>query len=372
VLAYVHRKGIVHRDIKPDNIIIRQTDELPVLIDFGAVRETMGTAMSPSGHPTSSIVIGTPGFMPSEQSIGRPVFASDVYAVGLTAIYLLTGKTPQELTTDPLTGEIQWRQDALSISPTLATVLDKSIKSHYQERFSTAQAMRDALTESTTAKTLVVSPQESPTTVQPLSHQSASSRKGLLFLVIGGVIGVILIGAFLYLQQQQQKAFEERLREIQESNSKPSPVSPTTPIPNVSPIPPTPSPDPPLVNSPTPLPDNPPPTPEPYLSESDAISTIETLYYLLSMGQYDQAVQLFSPQLASQFDPEFFNQFERVTVENLQIQSRSNSVINFLGENTYVYPDGSTQRERRSYTVRLVEGEIKITSSEFIKVIKFR
>jgi serine/threonine-protein kinase len=375
VLAYVHRNGIVHRDIKPDNIIIRQTDELPILIDFGAVRETMGTAMSSSGHPTSSIVIGTPGFMPSEQSIGRPVFASDVYAVGLTAIYLLTGKTPQELTTDPLTGEIQWRQDALSISPTLATVLDKSIKSHYQERFSTAQAMRDALTASitsTTAKTLVVSPQENSTMVQPSSHQSSRNRNGWPLLIVGGIIGAILLGGFLLLQQQQQKAFEERLRELQESNSQPSSASPTTPIPNVSPIPSTPSPNPPLVTSPTPFPDNSPPTPEPYLSESDAISTIESLYYLLSTGQYNQAVLFFSPQLASQFDPQFFNQFERVTVENLQIQSRSNSVINFLGENTYVYPDGSTQRERRSYTVRLVEGDIKVTASEFIKVIKFR
>ena len=63
VLDYVHSKGIVHRDIKPENIIIRTYDNKPVLIDFGAVKETMGTVMTASGDYSRSIVIGTPGFM---------------------------------------------------------------------------------------------------------------------------------------------------------------------------------------------------------------------------------------------------------------------------------------------------------------------
>jgi serine/threonine protein kinase, bacterial len=84
VLDFVHSRGIVHRDIKPDNIIIRNRDQKPVLIDFGAVRETMGTAVNSQGMPTSSIVIGTPGFMSSEQAMGRPIFASDIYSLGMT------------------------------------------------------------------------------------------------------------------------------------------------------------------------------------------------------------------------------------------------------------------------------------------------
>ena len=94
VLDYIHKQQIVHRDIKPDNIVVRQRDEKPVLIDFGAVKETMGTVINSQGQSSRSIVIGTPGFMASEQSAGRPIYASDLYSLGLTAIYLLTGKTP--------------------------------------------------------------------------------------------------------------------------------------------------------------------------------------------------------------------------------------------------------------------------------------
>lgn len=70
VLDYVHNQGIIHRDLKPDNIIWRQRDGKPVLIDFGAVKEVMGTQINSQGQTTTSIVIGTPGYMPAEQAAG--------------------------------------------------------------------------------------------------------------------------------------------------------------------------------------------------------------------------------------------------------------------------------------------------------------
>ena len=148
VLAVVHDRKIIHRDIKPENVILRQRDHKPVLIDFGAVRETMGTLINANGQSTQSIVIGTPGFMASEQAAGRAVFASDLYSLGLTAIYALTGKIPQELPTDPMTGNVQWRQYAPSVSAGLAAVIDRSIAPMSRDRCQTSGQMLDELLRS--------------------------------------------------------------------------------------------------------------------------------------------------------------------------------------------------------------------------------
>jgi serine/threonine-protein kinase len=145
VLACVHEKRIIHRDIKPDNVILRSRDHTHVLIDFGAVRETMGTQINVNGKSTQSIVIGTPGFTPSEQAAGRAVFGSDLYSLGLTEIYALTGKIPQELPTDPMTGEVQWRSYAPSVSAGLANVIDRAIAPGIHSRFQTSAQMLNAL-----------------------------------------------------------------------------------------------------------------------------------------------------------------------------------------------------------------------------------
>lgn len=220
VLDYVHSKGIVHRDIKLDNILIRDSDRKPVLIDFGAVKETMGTTVTASGNSAQSIVIGTPGFMPMEQSVGRPTFASDIYSLGLTAICLLTGRIPQEFTTNPVTGEIVWRNFALGITPTFAGVLDKSIQPIARDRYLNAREMLSALQgqQAPAAATVLRNPVASPTVLSsapqqvhpptvlspPIPQQYATASgyqtapaRGLgtwqQAIIIGGVIGTFLV-----------------------------------------------------------------------------------------------------------------------------------------------------------------------------------
>ncbi|MEM9087387.1 MAG: serine/threonine protein kinase [Cyanobacteria bacterium P01_F01_bin.53] len=148
VLEFVHAQGIIHRDLKPDNIMLRTgagSVQQPVLIDFGAVRETMGTVMNSHNSLASSIVIGTPGYMASEQAAGRPIPSSDLYSLGLTAIYALTGKPPQDFVSDPQTGELIWRDAASHVSPELVSVIDKAVRSHPRDRYSSANQMLTAL-----------------------------------------------------------------------------------------------------------------------------------------------------------------------------------------------------------------------------------
>lgn len=90
-LSYLHGRAspIVHRDLKPSNIL-RRRDGSFAFIDFGAVRDRM----KPEGGST---VVGTFGYMAPEQFQGRAMPASDVYAIGATALSLLTGRDPEDL-----------------------------------------------------------------------------------------------------------------------------------------------------------------------------------------------------------------------------------------------------------------------------------
>jgi serine/threonine protein kinase len=144
VLAVVHQHHVIHRDIKPQNLMRRKADGKIVLIDFGAVKEIGTLLLNPQGQTSVSVAIGSPGYMPSEQSNGRPRYASDVYAVGMIAIQALTGLMPNELKEDPDTGEIIWRNYA-QVSDNLAEILDKMVRDHFSQRYPTASAALAAL-----------------------------------------------------------------------------------------------------------------------------------------------------------------------------------------------------------------------------------
>ncbi len=137
VLTYIHNSNKIHRDIKPDNIILRQEDGEPVLLDFGIVKEVIN--LDSQGNPTTSTAIGTTGYMPPEQQNRRPVYASDLYALGWTGIYLLTGKHPYNVE------KSQWRKLALGIDSRFADILDKATELETMNRYKATQEMLHAL-----------------------------------------------------------------------------------------------------------------------------------------------------------------------------------------------------------------------------------
>lgn len=147
LLKFVHYQGVIHRDIKPPNILRRESDRKLVLIDFGAVKEQIAkTAAPPDQHTTttSTNFVGTLGFAPPEQLSLRPVYSSDLFAVGITCIYLLTGRTPLQLGTDPDTGDICWRH-FVQVGDYFANIINKMIKPSTRERYRSTKEVLHAL-----------------------------------------------------------------------------------------------------------------------------------------------------------------------------------------------------------------------------------
>ncbi|BAY07050.1 serine/threonine-protein kinase [Calothrix sp. NIES-2098] len=140
LLQYIHEQKVIHRDIKPANLIRRTQDARMVLIDFGAVKNQVAQVIPGQSEPTAltAYAIGTPGFAPPEQMAMRPVYASDIYALGVTCIYLLTGKTPKDLEYNPSTGEMIW-EPLVQVSDHLTSVLRKMLEVSVRNRYKSAQ-----------------------------------------------------------------------------------------------------------------------------------------------------------------------------------------------------------------------------------------
>jgi serine/threonine protein kinase len=144
ILVFVHQQGAIHRDIKPANLMRRRTDGKLVLIDFGAVKQ-VETATTIG----STIAIGTDGYMPNEQAIGKPKPCSDLYAVGAIAIQGLTGVAPNMLSENLETGELAWRKSPdhaafkyrANVSDEFARIIDKLVKYDFRDRYQSAEAI---------------------------------------------------------------------------------------------------------------------------------------------------------------------------------------------------------------------------------------
>jgi CHASE2 domain-containing sensor protein len=143
VLDFIHHRNVIHRDIKPSNIIRRQSDRSLVLVDFGSVKQLQTQITMVSEKYT--VAIGTMGYAAPEQFFGKPVFSSDIYALGTIGIQAVTGIPPSQLEEDPATHEIIWRHHAPDLDETLAVILNKMVRYYPSNRFQSATAVLRAL-----------------------------------------------------------------------------------------------------------------------------------------------------------------------------------------------------------------------------------
>lgn len=177
LLAFVHKNDVIHRDIKPGNIMRRDSDGKLVLIDFGSVKKVCNMVMNTKGQ-CNTIVVGTCGYMPIEQLQGRPQFASDIYAVGVTALQALTGKIPQKLPQDHQ-GEIDWQKLNLDVNYSLIEILAKMMRFQWHQRYLDAQSALDALLSLKPCLEELINQQEKAETVKitlPITLNTLSIR----------------------------------------------------------------------------------------------------------------------------------------------------------------------------------------------------
>ncbi|MDP5338161.1 MAG: serine/threonine protein kinase, partial [Nodularia sp. (in: cyanobacteria)] len=215
VLEYIHSMGVIHRDISPDNLMLRTIDQLPILIDFGGVKQVAATVASEYYQPEqyasspSPTLLGKVGFAPPEQmQTGLVSTHSDLYALAVTMLVLLTGKQPQELI-DNYNLTWQWRRE-VSVSQALGQILDKMLSPRPGDRYQSASHVLQALnsppvsyppnqypptqyptTPPPTSATVAVSP-ASPV-ARPASPSASSPQPTSWLTPVTGMLAVLLV-----------------------------------------------------------------------------------------------------------------------------------------------------------------------------------
>ncbi|TBR60466.1 serine/threonine protein kinase [Westiellopsis prolifica IICB1] len=168
VLSYIHSQNVIHRDISPDNLIWRHADKLPVLIDFGGVKQlpaSQGFWFTQMGGIRT--ILGKKGYAPEEQlRQGKAFPNSDLYSLAVTALVLLTAKEPQKLY-DSYQGNWDWGKE-IKVNPNLEAVLKKMLAYKPSDRYQNAnQVLKDLKSPTpikavnphvTKLKTMVVAP----------------------------------------------------------------------------------------------------------------------------------------------------------------------------------------------------------------------
>jgi eukaryotic-like serine/threonine-protein kinase len=184
-LAYAHGRGVVHRDIKPDNIMIERATGRALLMDFGISR-TISTQVAAAGLTRVGEVVGTPEYMSPEQASGDHVDGrSDVYSLGLVALFALTGRpiitgeTTQQIIVRQLTETLPPSKSLRpDIPPALAEAIDRCVMKDPGARFSNAESLVEELDRAQ------LSAPEIPLAIRLFSQEAGTLGLVLIFFLI--------------------------------------------------------------------------------------------------------------------------------------------------------------------------------------------
>ncbi len=142
VFGYIHKQGIIHSDIKPDTIILRETDKLPILElnNFGMITQLGMSFTQPDSAGGISLTLG---YAPREQLTGKTYPSSDLYSLALTMLELLTGRNSSDFY-DQTNFTCRWRE-YVKTSNRFAAVLNRMLSDQVDQRYPSADAVSKAL-----------------------------------------------------------------------------------------------------------------------------------------------------------------------------------------------------------------------------------
>lgn len=190
VLQFIHAHHIIHRDIKPTNILLLSSSQHPVIVDFGAAKAVLDIPQKPE----SATVIGSAGFAAPEQVLGKAVYASDIYSLGVSCLYALTGLHPFDLYS---VSEDAWRWRPYIRSPVsrgLGRILDRMIARGLSRRYPSATAVLDDLRSlPTPGSSTITQPTQATQSIQARQQSQPPTYQPKHIIEVGAIADALAI-----------------------------------------------------------------------------------------------------------------------------------------------------------------------------------